>query len=318
VASGRARGPLGRRADALKLHEEALALRTAKLGRGHPQTLLSMTNLAVADTALGQHAEALALRQVALEHQKAKIGPNHPDTLDSMWGVAASLMRLDRGAEAVPIIDEYVRRAAGRVVDPRLVPAMIGLRLRHFEKAKDASGCRATAELWEKLGRADAGSLYNAACLRAVTAKVLRATDTPPGAADQTAGEADRAMAWLTQAVAAGSTDRATMERDKENWMPITNRWLLGPSKFVGYVGNTRDKYEEAGEPRRITGRSNPRFRGGATDKAITRVLGKKCEHDELEHAYKNLCKVNKVKPANRRRTYWIMPPGMERDMGCG
>ena len=40
---------------------------------------------------------------------------------------------------------------------------MLTLRLRHFEKAKDAAGCRATAELWEKmapthaLGRGEGG-----------------------------------------------------------------------------------------------------------------------------------------------------------------
>src|SRR5260370_13793962 len=94
---------------------------------------------------------------------------------------------------------------------------VVDLRLRHFEKTKDAAGCRATAELWEQLKRTDAGSLYDAACMRAVTAAVLRGTDlksvlqTKEGAA-----EADRAMAWLTQAVAAGYKDAAHMKRDTD------------------------------------------------------------------------------------------------------
>ena len=37
---------LGRYAEALKLHEETLALRKAKLGPDHPDTLASMNNLA--------------------------------------------------------------------------------------------------------------------------------------------------------------------------------------------------------------------------------------------------------------------------------
>ena len=133
-----------------------------------------------------------------------------------MGDVAASLVRLGRGAEAVPVIDECVRRAAGRVVAPGLIAGVMGLRLRHFEKAKDAGGCRATAELWEKLQRTDADSLYNAACYRAVTAKVIRAADTSPDAADEARAEADRAMDWLTRAVAAGYKDVAKIETDKD------------------------------------------------------------------------------------------------------
>jgi hypothetical protein len=133
-----------------------------------------------------------------------------------MWGLAESLVNLERGAEAVPVIDECVRRAAGRVAAPGLVLGVTDLRLRHFEKAKDVAGCRATAELWEKLQRTDADSLYTAACYRAVTAAVLRAADTSPAAAHQADAEADRAMAWLTQAVAAGYKDVANMKKDKD------------------------------------------------------------------------------------------------------
>ena len=48
----------------------------------------------------------------------------------------------------------------------------MNLRLRHFRKTGDLAGCRATAEMWEKLNRTDAGSLYAAARYRAVTAAV--------------------------------------------------------------------------------------------------------------------------------------------------
>jgi serine/threonine protein kinase len=207
---------LGRHADALKLREEALALRHARLGPDHPSTLMSMNNLAVSYFALGRHADALKLREEALALRHARLGPDHPDTLQSMWGVAESLAQLERGAEAVPVIDECVRRATGKVVEPDLLPGVTGIRLRHFEKARDAAGCRQTAEMWEDLKRTDADSLYNAARLRAVTAAVLRAADTSAAGSEQAEAEADRAMAWLKQAVAAGYKDAAHVKQDKD------------------------------------------------------------------------------------------------------
>jgi serine/threonine protein kinase/tetratricopeptide (TPR) repeat protein len=195
---------LGRHANAMKLNEETLALRKAKLGRSHPDTLGSMHNLANNYADLGRHADALKLREETLALQKAKLGPDHPSTLLSMWGVADTLIKLDRGAEAVPIIDECVQRGTGKVVDPRLLHGVIDLRLRHFERMKDPAGCRQTAEMWERLNRADAASLYTAARMRAVTAAVLRAADSSPTGAEQANGQAEQAMAWLKQAIALG------------------------------------------------------------------------------------------------------------------
>ena len=60
------------------------------------------------------------------------------------------------------------------------------------EHLHDCADCRATAEMWEKHKRTDADSLYDAACMRAVTAAVLRASDR-----SESTAEADRAMAWL-------------------------------------------------------------------------------------------------------------------------
>jgi serine/threonine protein kinase len=183
-----------------KLREETLAQLKAKLDPDHP--------LAFSYVTLRGHAEALKLRQERLALRKAKLGPDHPDTLVSMWGVAESLVNLGRGAEAVPLIDDCVQRATGKFVDPRLVPGVMDLRLRHFEKMKDPAGCRQTAALWEKLNRADAASLYTAACMRAVTAATAGAKEADV--------EAEKAMAWLKQAVAAGFKDAAHMDQDKD------------------------------------------------------------------------------------------------------
>jgi serine/threonine protein kinase/tetratricopeptide (TPR) repeat protein len=207
---------LGRHADALKLREEAVRLEKAKLGPDHPDTLVSMNHLASTYSDLGRHAEALKLYEETLRLQKAKLGPDHPETLSSMRGVALSLAGLDRSTEALAVTDEWLRRAEGRVVNPDLMASVFNLRLRHFEKTKDAAGCRATAAMWEKLKRTDADSLYNAACYRAVTAAVIHAGDKSQSSAKEAAAESDRAMAWLKQAVTAGYKDVGNMKKDKD------------------------------------------------------------------------------------------------------
>jgi hypothetical protein len=70
--------------------------------------------------------------------------------------------------------------------------------------------------MWEDLKRTDADSLYNAARMRAVTATVLRAADPSPAGARQADAEAERAMAWLKQAVAAGYKNAAHVKEDKD------------------------------------------------------------------------------------------------------
>jgi tetratricopeptide (TPR) repeat protein len=206
---------LDRHPEALKLGEETLAARKRVLGADHPSTLLSMNNLAIIHADLGRHPEALKLHEETLAARKRALPADHADTLVSMWGVAESLVKLNRGAEALPIIDECVARAAGKVVDPQLIPELMDLRLRHFQKANDPAGCRATAAMWEKLDRRDAASLYNAARFRAVTAAVqakASRADAEPLASE----DADKAMEWLTKAIGAGGKDRAQVEKDAD------------------------------------------------------------------------------------------------------
>ncbi len=199
----------GRYADALKLFEETLALEKAKLGPDHPRTLSTMGNLAGSYYHLGRHDDALKLFEEALALQKANLGPDHPDTLMSMWGMATSLVDLDRGAEALPIIDECLERSEGEIVLPRMIESATFVRLRLFQKANDAAGCRETADTWENRHRTDAGSLYDAARFRAVAAGVIERDPQKKGAEGSRLAreEADRAMTWLAQAVAAGYSD---------------------------------------------------------------------------------------------------------------
>jgi len=52
------------------------------------------------------------------------------------------------------------------------------LRLNYSKKTNDAAGCRAMAEIVEKVKPTDPMILYNLACMRAITAAVIRASDT--------------------------------------------------------------------------------------------------------------------------------------------
>jgi hypothetical protein len=207
---------LKRYGDALKLREETLPLQKTTLPAGHPHTLWTMHNLANSYAKFDRHAEALKLHEETLALREAKLGPTHPDTLRSLKARAECLVKLDRGAEAVPVIDDCMRRSAGQVVYPKLIPGVLDLRLRHFEKAKDAAGCRTTAEMWEKLQRTDAESLYQAAVCRAVTADVLLKTPGLPDAARQAREEADLAMGWLRKAIAKGYKDVAKLKQNKD------------------------------------------------------------------------------------------------------
>jgi len=205
---------LGRHAEALKLFEETLALQRTKLGPDHPSTLLTMGNVATCYLNLGRHAECLKLRQETLALRRSKLGPEHPDTLESMWRVTESLVGLHRGAEAVPIIDEFLKGAVGKSIRPDMIVRMIGFRMER--RATDAAGCRAMAEMCEKLQPADATSRYNIACILSITAARIRASDKSEAAVKDATAEADRAMAWLKQAVAAGWKDAEHVKKDRD------------------------------------------------------------------------------------------------------
>jgi tetratricopeptide (TPR) repeat protein len=206
---------LERHTDALKIREETLAAMKRTLPPDHPDTLGSMHNLANSYDALNRRADALKIREQMLATRKRVLPSGHPDTLLSMWAVAESLVAVARGAEAIPYIDECVANSAGKAVHPSMIPGVMTLRVQHFRKSGDPAGCRATALMWENLNRTDAESLYDAARFRAVAAAV-QAKDPAADAARLAKEDADRAMAWLTKAVAAGYTDRAQLEMDPD------------------------------------------------------------------------------------------------------
>jgi eukaryotic-like serine/threonine-protein kinase len=208
---------LNRHAEALKvLEEETAGLREDKLEPYYLLLLVSKQLRGDSHAALNQHDRALKIRQETMDKRKAKYGPDEPETVLSVALVVDSLVKLGRAAEAVPLIDEFLERASRKGVHLEMVPGMVLARFAGVRETKDPQACRTTAEMWEKLNFKSANGLYNAACMRAVTAAAVRASDKSAEGVKQADAEADRAMAWLKQAVAAGFTHAAHIAKDTD------------------------------------------------------------------------------------------------------
>ncbi len=207
---------LNRHAEVLRLREEVLEVQKRVLPADHPDTLQSMNNLACSYYALNRSADALTLHEETLAIRKRVLPADDPETLRSTVNVAISLIQRDRGIEAIPLLDEFLAKApTSPALDPRTISDAFYFRGRYFQKTGDPAGCRATAEMWEKLDRTDAGSLYDAACWRAITAGV-QAKNPGADAARLAKDDADRAMQFLHKAVQAGYKDAAHMKKDTD------------------------------------------------------------------------------------------------------
>ncbi|KAF8978350.1 hypothetical protein BDQ17DRAFT_1265746, partial [Cyathus striatus] len=69
---------------ALKLQKEVLDKRRRAIGELHPDTLVSMHNLAETYSRLGQWKEAEELQIQVIYQRKDILGSEHPDTLESI------------------------------------------------------------------------------------------------------------------------------------------------------------------------------------------------------------------------------------------
>ena len=75
--------------------------------------------------------------------------------------------------------------------------------------------------------------------------------------------------------------------------------WLIAPSRFCGYVGNTHRRHR----------RERPS--GSETDSAIRRILGMELPREDLEAVYRGFCEDYSITPYRRfddgERRYWIV-----------
>ena len=107
----------GRYEDSITVALELRETLERVFGPDHPNTLASVSNLALLYSATGRYAEAEPLYLQALEARERTLGPDHPDTLNSLNNLAELYRRTGRYAEAEPL---YVRalEASERVLDP--------------------------------------------------------------------------------------------------------------------------------------------------------------------------------------------------------
>jgi tetratricopeptide (TPR) repeat protein len=104
-------GRAGWLAQAVAVHERAVADREQRLGPDHPHTLASLNNLAFAYRQAGFLAKAIPLYERILADWKRLLGPDHPRTLRSSNYLAAAYWAAGRLRDAIPL---YERTLADR------------------------------------------------------------------------------------------------------------------------------------------------------------------------------------------------------------
>ena len=97
---GRCQYTTGQYIEAAKMHQATLALRREVLGKKHPETLISMNEVAAALSGQGKYADAEAMNRQTLAISEEVLGKTHPDTFTSMSNLALVLDRQGKYADA--------------------------------------------------------------------------------------------------------------------------------------------------------------------------------------------------------------------------
>jgi hypothetical protein len=122
-------------------------VRKAKLGSDHPDTLISMGNLASTYRNQGRWDEAEKLIVDVMHARKAKLGSDHPDTLTSMANLAFTYWSQDRLDEAHSLL-HYAAKTMQKVMGPQHPTALH--HLKQFDmllKDKEHKQCQEMAAL---------------------------------------------------------------------------------------------------------------------------------------------------------------------------
>jgi serine/threonine protein kinase len=114
-ALGQAQLGLGEAKKAVVILEQAVAERRQQLGLDHPDTLLSMNNLAGAYKDAGQLDKALPIFEETLAKKKARLGPDHPNTLSSMNNLALAYQEAGQLAKALPLFEEALANCKAKL-----------------------------------------------------------------------------------------------------------------------------------------------------------------------------------------------------------
>jgi tetratricopeptide (TPR) repeat protein len=106
---------LGHAAEAEVLFTKALAIRNAQLGAGHPHTLGSMHNQALAYEAAGELPRAIERFEYVRDAQVKQLGADHPDTLTTLHHLALAYRRAGKMPEAVALYEQVGDARAKRL-----------------------------------------------------------------------------------------------------------------------------------------------------------------------------------------------------------
>jgi tetratricopeptide (TPR) repeat protein len=101
---------LGEAPKALSHLQRALEKVQAMQGADHPDTLVTMCNLAFAYKAVGELDLAVELHEQALEKRQAKLGADHPDTVQSMQNLAITYQAVGKFDRAVELLEQTLQK----------------------------------------------------------------------------------------------------------------------------------------------------------------------------------------------------------------
>ncbi|MFH1146747.1 MAG: tetratricopeptide repeat protein [Pseudomonadota bacterium] len=94
----------GRYAEAIPYAERVLVIREKTLGPEHPDTAISLNNLAGLYRSLGDYAKAEPLYKRALAIKEQVLGPEHPDTAQTLNNLSVFYVSLGDYAKAEPLL----------------------------------------------------------------------------------------------------------------------------------------------------------------------------------------------------------------------
>ncbi len=106
---------LGEYEQAITLFARAGDTRSARLGADHPDTLHSMSNLAVGYMVVEKLDKAVPLFEKTLRLRKARLGPDHPNTLSSMNNLATAYRKSGNLALALPLSEEALKLSKAKL-----------------------------------------------------------------------------------------------------------------------------------------------------------------------------------------------------------
>jgi eukaryotic-like serine/threonine-protein kinase len=107
---GASQANLGNAAEAITLLTRSAETRAARLGRNHPDTLMSKGCLASAYLFAGRTSDAIALYEETLAAEKATMVPDDERTLSTCSDLAEAYLYAGRMAEAIELHEKTLRR----------------------------------------------------------------------------------------------------------------------------------------------------------------------------------------------------------------